>query len=140
MFSVGDIATFYSTGADLPFYKRFIGYEYLYVSIHAQSDQQEHRLGFVAEYKDYLNRPTVGQVMPIHIEFHNRALPIYYHDRDEIIEYRLTGEEAKELNYWVKKIGDEVVSQDEDWLVDIFPKLDRDMNGDFYSQLLGLHV
>ena len=135
----GDSVTFFTTTLQLPAWKYWLGYRYLYIRL-VSNDSQIKYLGFIAEDKNYLNRESFGYIRDI--QHTDRSFSVkYYSKPTRQIHYRLSAEQAKLLNiaYESRDIG--FVDTDEDWLYNIFPELDRDMNGPtFYEQLLDLRV
>lgn len=135
----GDSATFFITHLDLPWWKRWLGYKYIFLRLVSGSKQIKY-IGFLADEKGYLNSQVFGYVR-IFNDLPNSYPVQHYEDYSKMIQYRLNSEQAKAINlaYQNRDIG--IISSDENWLSDIFPELDQDMNGpNFYEQLLDLRV
>ena len=134
MFSKGDIVKFYYSCGDLGSVWRYLGYEYMYAEIFSQENHRTKRIGYLLDWKS-----KKGDLQFIPKEFGRNSIPINWYEGNEPITYKLTVYQANLLNLIEKSIknGENVLAGE---LESIFPNLDVDQHGDYYTQLLDLRI
>lgn len=134
MFRKDDVVRFYNCPGNLSAVWRLLGYYYFYVELFSPDNHKMKRIGYLMDWKS-----TGGYLQFIPASFGKKATTLNWYDTKEPITYVLSNEQAESLNQLVRNMKNEGFVYGGE-LDKIFPTLEDDNLGDFYTQLLDLRT